>query len=236
MSLFYIDNFESATGIFALDEEESKHVARTLRKKNGDVVYATDGKGTLFTCRIIDNNQKKCLLKPENSEVDYNKRNFKVHIAASLTKNIARIEFFIEKAVEIGLDEFTPVAFKHSERVIYKADRMRKIAISAMKQSKNLYFPEINPIESFDSFLNRIKLSDAQKFMAYQSDKEQHLKYKVKPSHDVVVLIGPEGDFTDDEIEKARKHGFDVVHLGFNRLRTETAALLSCSIVSLCNL
>ena len=236
MSLFYFDKFESVTGIIALDEEESKHVARTLRKKNGDIVFATNGKGTFFTCKIIDNNQNKCLLKIEHSEADYNKRNFKVHIASSLTKNIARIEFFIEKAVEIGLDEFTPIAFKHSERVSYKAERLRKIAISAIKQSKNMYLPEINPIESFDSFLKRIKLSDAQKFMAYQSEKEQHLKYKVKPKHDIIILIGPEGDFTTDEIEKAIAHGFEVVNLGCHRLRTETAALLSCSIVNLCNL
>jgi len=235
MNLFFFDDFDPKTDTIFLDEEESRHAARTLRLKNGDSVNATDGNGTLYTCKIIDNNQKKCLLKVIQTEINYKKRSYSVHIASSLTKNIARIEFFIEKAVEIGLDEFTPIVFKHSERISYKAERLRKIAISAVKQSNNMYLPAINPLESFESFLQKIKPSNAQKFIAYQSEKEQHLKFRIMPSREVIVLIGPEGDFTTDEIEKAKLNGFEVVNLGNHRLRTETAALLSCSIINLCN-
>ena len=227
MNLFFLDKFDVESDIIALEEEESKHVVRTLRLKNGDSVNATDGNGTLFKCKIIDDYQKKCLLKVVQIEHNY--------IASSLTKNIARIEYFIEKAVEIGLDEFTPIAFKHSERVSYNEERLRKIAISAVKQSNNLYLPAINPLETFDAFLQKIKFSEAQKFMAYQTEKEHHLSLKIKPMKEVIVLIGPEGDFTTEEIENARLNGFEVVNLGNNRLRTETAALLSCCIVNLCN-
>ena len=235
MNLFFFDKDDLTSEIIALNEEESKHAARTLRLKNGDSVHATDGNGTLFTCKIIDDNQKKCLLKVVKVEKDYKKRNFKIHIASSLTKNIARIEYFIEKAVEIGLDEFTPVVFKHSERVSYNAERLRKIAVSAIKQSNNLYLPAINPLISFDSFIKKNENSDALKFIAFQSDKDQHLKFKIKPLKEIIVLIGPEGDFTTDELDKAKINGFEIVNLGNNRLRTETAALLSCSIANLCN-
>ncbi len=235
MNLFFFDKLDIEKELIALDEEESRHAVRTLRLKNGDTINATDGYGTLYTCEIIDNHQKKCLLKVVGKEYNYKKRNFRVHIASSLTKNIARIEYFIEKAIEIGLDEFTPIVFKHSERVSYNADRLRKIAISAVKQSNNLYLPIINPLLPFDSFLQQLIASKAQKFIAYQSENEQHLKFKVVPSQEVIILIGPEGDFTTDEIEKARINGFEIVNLGNHRLRTETAALLACSIVNISN-
>ena len=235
MNLFFFDNLDSGSEIIVLDEEESRHAVRTLRLKNGDTINATDGKGNFFRCEIIDNHQKKCQLKVVSKESDYKKRNFNVHIASSLTKNIARIEYFIEKAVEIGLDEFTPVAFKHSERVNYNAERLRKIAISAVKQSNNMYLPVINPLMTLEAFLLKTASSEAQKFIAYQSENEQHLKYKVKPTTEVIILIGPEGDFTSEEIEKAGLSGFEIVNLGNHRLRTETAALLSCGIVNLNN-
>jgi len=235
MNLFFFDKLDIEKELIALDEEESRHAVRTLRLKNGDTINATDGYGTLYTCEIIDNHQKKCLLKVVGKEYNYKKRNFRVHIASSLTKNIARIEYFIEKAIEIGLDEFTPIVFKHSERVSYNADRLRKIAISAVKQSNNLYLPIINPLLPFDSFLQQLIASKAQKFIAYQSENEQHLKFKVVPYQEVIILIGPEGDFTTDEIEKARINGFEIVNLGNYRLRTETAALLACSIVNISN-
>lgn len=235
MNLFFTEKLDLKSKACVLDSEESKHVVRTLRMKNGDSLNVTDGQGNLYRCQITDNNPKCCQLKIINKDININKRNFKIHVACALTKNLARIEFFIEKAVEIGLDEFTPIVFKHSERINYKSDRLRKIAISAVKQSNNMYLPEINPIETFDLFLEKIKTIDAQKFLAYQSEKNQHLVLKVQPSQDVIILIGPEGDFTDNEIEKAKEKGFEIVHLGKHRLRTETAALIACSIVNICN-
>jgi len=234
MNLFFEDNFNTSDIYISLNEEESNHCVKILRYKINDIIHITNGAGFIYKCKFLEYKNKKCLLEIVSSET-INPKNYYIHIASALTKNLARIEYFIEKAVEIGINEFTPLIFKHSERIHYKGDRLRKIAISAIKQSHQYYLPIINPVTEFSDFINGIKTSEAQLFLTYQNS-ETHLKSKLIPNKKYIILIGPEGDFSSDEIQKALTLGFEMVHLGKNRLRTETAALLSCIIAELNNI
>jgi len=228
MHLFYLPDMKPDTKFSELSDEEAKHCLRTLRLGKGSTVYVTNGKGLLNRCLITDAKPKTCTLEVIESKVASTERNFDIHIAAALTKNMNRMEFFIEKAVEMGIDKFTPLVCKHSERVRFNSDRFAKIAVSAMKQSQNLHLPEIVEPVDFKHFVEKQKLAEAQKFIAYQSDESAHLKEVCVPGKNVTVLIGPEGDFTDNEIQTAKQNGFIGVGLGKNRLRTETAALYAC--------
>ncbi len=232
MQLFYIADI-SDNEIF-LNDTESKHAVKVLRLGNGSRIRLTDGKGGLYTAEITDPNLKKCRLEIIEYKPQYGKRNFEVHIAIAPTKNNDRLEWFLEKATEIGIDEITLLICENSERKMVKPERLEKVLISAMKQSLKTYLPKLNPITSFEEFIRENKYSH--KFIAHcHSGEKSHLKDKSLKEGSVLVLIGPEGDFSQEEISLAGLYGFTGISLGNSRLRTETAGVVACHIINLAN-
>ena len=228
MDLFYYPNIYS--GNILLDEQESKHIIRVLRLSAGDRIHITDGKGNLFETRIIEDHPKKCKVEIISVKKKFQKRDFKVHLAVAPTKNIARFEWFLEKATEIGIDEITPIICDHSERRILKTARLNRVIIGAMKQSLKAYLPVLHEPTGFDEFLKG-DFPD-QKFIAYFLEDNPELKETYIPGSDAIVLVGPEGDFSAGEIDRAVDSGFITVNLGKSRLRTETAALVICPTIN----
>jgi 16S rRNA (uracil1498-N3)-methyltransferase len=232
MQLFYVPNV--AENEIVLDETESKHAIRVLRLNVGDKIQVVNGKGGFFLAEITQPHPKKCKLSILESHTEFGKRRFNLHMAIAPTKNIDRFEWFLEKATEIGIDEITPVLCEHSERKTIKPDRLEKILVSAMKQSLKAYLPKLNPMVSFNGFL--IKNEGEQKYIAHCNEGEkEHLQNEVEKEKSVTILIGPEGDFSPEEVEQAKKNGFCEISLGSSRLRTETAAIVACHIVNLVN-
>ena len=232
MHLFYTP--EISSHIYTLEEQESKHCIRVLRLKMGDVIHLTDGRGTLFESRIIQDNPKRCIVEVTDVRKEVGKRNFSLHIAVAPTKNIARLEWFLEKATEIGIEEITPVICDHSERKIVKTERLNKVITSAVKQSLKAYHPKLNETVKIKDFIKND--FSGQKFIAYISEKyNDTLKELYVPGSDVLVFIGPEGDFSVKEVEQAIKSGFQPISLGKSRLRTETAALVACHSLDMLN-
>ncbi len=232
MHIFYIP------GIYGneilMNETESKHAIRVLRLNQGDKVQIADGAGGLYTAEIAEPNPKKCKLSTINIHKEYGKRPFSLHMAVAPTKNSDRFEWFLEKATEIGIDEITPLLCEHSERKIIKPERLEKILVSAMKQSVKAYLPKLNPMTNFNEFI--LQNRSEQKFIAHCYDSVlPHLKNKVIKGNDVIILIGPEGDFSISEVNSAKEAGFMEISLGKSRLRTETAGVAACHIVNLAN-
>lgn len=198
-----------------------------------ETLHLTDGNGNLYKGQILAQDIKSCPVMLTSVTTDYGKRPFRLHMAVAPTKNIARFEWFLEKATEIGIDEITPLICEHSERVQIRIDRMQKIILSAAKQSLKAYLPVLNEPMKFDDF---IKLNlPASRFVAYV---EEHQPLHLKTAYlngDCTVLIGPEGDFSKKEMNKAFLHGFEPVSLGPSRLRTETAAIVACHIINIAN-
>jgi 16S rRNA (uracil1498-N3)-methyltransferase len=225
MYLFYTPNIQ--TEVYQFDEEESKHCIKVLRLKNGEQVNLIDGVGGLYLAEIIDDHPKRTTLKVLNIQKEFAKRNHYLHIAIAPTKNIDRFEWFLEKVTEIGIDEITPIICEHSERKEVKIERSNKIITSAIKQSLKAYHPILNPQISFKEFIHQAKAD--KKFIAHCEDGEkQALAKDFEPKDNYLILIGPEGDFSPDEIELALQSGFVPITLGESRLRTETAALQAC--------
>lgn len=225
MHLFYTPNIQAE--FYQLDEEESKHCVRVLRLKNGDQVNLIDGVGGFYLAEIIDDHPKRTTLKVLNIQREFTKRNHYLHIAVAPTKNIDRFEWFLEKATEIGIDEITPIICDHSERKEIKTERSSKIITSAIKQSLKAYHPVLNPQINFKEFIIQAKAD--KKFIAHCEDGvKQYLVKDFKPKSNYLILIGPEGDFSPDEIELALQSGYLPITLGESRLRTETAALQAC--------
>lgn len=217
-------------GIFYLNEEESKHCVRVLRKAKGDKIRLTDGKGFFYDALITKPDTKQCEFEI-TEKIPEQVRPFTVHIAISPTKNADRMEWFVEKAVEIGVAKITFIECKNTERSNLKLERIEKVALSAMKQSLKASYPVIQGLTKLTDFLKTS--SEDQKFVAYvDQSNPYHLKNLVKPSS-TLVLIGPEGDFTHQELIFAIEAGFIKVSLGNSRLRTETAGLVACSILNL---
>lgn len=232
MQLFYVPNISGAE--VTLDETESKHAVRVLRLQNGFKVQIIDGKGGFYEAEITDANLKKCRLSIVKSTFDFGKKDFHLHIAIAPTKNNDRFEWFLEKATEIGIDEITPLLTSHSERKTINPERFEKILVSAMKQSLKAWLPKLNNLTSINELIFNNKTED--KFIAYCDDiQKNHLKDLVEKGKDILILIGPEGDFSPEEIQMAMKNGFKVVSLGEARLRTETAGIVACHIVNLAN-
>ena len=231
MSLFYVPALSSGC---VLPEEESQHAVKVLRMQVGDALTVVDGAGGFYKARITNPHPKHCAFEITESIMEYGKRNFRLHIAIAPTKNIERLEWFIEKATEIGIDEITPIVCRFSERKVIKAERLEKIIVSAAKQSVKAYFPKLNPLITFDELIKTFQAS--QKFIAhcYEEDKRL-LQAEIQPSEDVLILIGPEGDFSKEEVQKALSVGFIPVSLGNSRLRTETAGVVACHTVCLRN-
>ena len=232
MHLFYTPDISSH--IYTLEEQESKHCIRVLRLQKGDIIHLTDGKGTMFESRIIQDNPKKCIVEVTDVKKETGKRDFNLHIAVAPTKNIARTEWFLEKATEIGIEEITPVICDHSERKIVKTDRLNKVITAAMKQSLKAYHPKLNETVRFKDFVKNS--FEGEKFIAYISDKyNETLKDLYTPGSDITILIGPEGDFSEREVVQAIENGFKPISLGKSRLRTETAALVACHSIEMLN-
>ena len=233
MNIFYTPDIKG--DVYTLDETESKHCIRVLRLKKGDTIYLIDGKGGFYITIISVDNPKACVVNIISSEFEKGKRNYYLHIAIAPTKNIERFEFFLEKATEIGVDEITPIICDFSERKVVKQDRLEKIVVSASKQSLNAYVPKLNPAKSFKEFIKEINVED--KFIAhcYESEKE-YLTSVTKKDSNIVVMIGPEGDFSINEVNECIGSGWKEVSLGNTRLRTETAGIVVAHSVSLINL
>ena len=230
---FFYDN--TISGEFhTLNEEESNHCARVLRLKAGDEIFIADGQGNLYRSLIETVDHKRTTVKVVETIAEYNKLPYRLHIAVAPTKNMDRLEWFLEKATEIGISEITPIICHNSERKVVKTERMNRIVEAAMKQSYKAYHPIVNEAVKFADFVKND--SSEQKFVAHCEDdgKRIYLADVVKPKTSVTVLIGPEGDFSHEEIEMALKTYMPVT-LGVSRLRTETAALVACDIVSIVN-
>jgi len=226
MQLFYNPYLDKDTQQVTFDKIESKHLIKVLRKKEGDLIYITNGKGLLFISRINIASDKKCLATIFKVEEKNNQRDYHLHVAIAPTKSIDRFEWFLEKATEIGIDEITPILTNNSERKGIKKDRLEKIIQAAMKQSLKYHLPVLHEMTSFDDFLTAQK--DKNVYIAHCNTGEKSLmKQVVKPNESIVLLIGPEGDFSLTEIEKALKAGCTEITLGETRLRTETAALVA---------
>lgn len=233
MQLFYNPDIHEATSSFTFDKEESKHIVKVLRKSVGDVLHITNGLGWMFDAEIINADIKKCQANISNAK-QHPKREYKLHLAVAPTKMNDRFEWFLEKATEIGIDTITPILCDHGERKVIKLDRFEKILQSAMKQSLQCYLPTINELTTFNNFVNQD--FEGQKYIAHCEDSDRNsLKSQLKPDQDIVILIGPEGDFSVKEIETALQHNFIPVTLGNTRLRTETAAIAACHSVAFVN-
>lgn len=231
MTLFYVPNLATAN---VLPEEESLHAVKVLRLQAGDYIIVVDGVGGYHKARITLAHHKRCAFEILESQPEFGKRDYKLHIAIAPTKNMERLEWFVEKATEIGIDEITPIICRFSERKMVKDERLEKIIVSAAKQSVKAYFPKLNQQCSFDELLKNHQAS--QKFIAhcYEQDKRL-LQTEITKSSDVLILIGPEGDFSEEEVQKAVALGFIPVSLGESRLRTETAGVVACHTVALLN-
>ncbi|MCL1974059.1 MAG: 16S rRNA (uracil(1498)-N(3))-methyltransferase [Bacteroidetes bacterium] len=227
MHLFYTPEIDGATGsTYLLSEEESKHGVRVLRLVKGDTVYLTDGKGTLWRAAVAQAADRACLLQIEERFDDWGARSYYVHLAVAPTKNSDRYEWMVEKCTEVGVDEITPLIAARSERKVYKTDRIQRIAVSAMKQSLKARLPLIHPAISLEAFMDRP--FDGIKLMAHCGGGARislQEALSASPSHRMLILIGPEGDFSPEEVSLAEAKGFQSIHLGASRLRTETAAL-----------
>ncbi len=231
MNLFYQPDIPEGT--LHLDPEESKHAVRVLRRKNGDELRVTDGKGFFYQCRITKDDSKQCQFEIIEKIAEA-KRTYSIHIAISPTKHTDRIEWFVEKAVEIGVDQISFIECKNTERPYLKLDRLEKVAISAMKQSLKASYPVLTGLTKISDFIK--KRSETGRYIAYvDHSNPDHLKDLVKRESSSLVLIGPEGDFTHQELSLAMAAGFSKVSLGTSRLRTETAGLIACHILNLSN-
>nr|WP_321235069.1 16S rRNA (uracil(1498)-N(3))-methyltransferase [uncultured Psychroserpens sp.] len=233
MQLFYNADLTQNDTEIRFSKEESRHIAKVLRKSVGDTLNITNGKGWLFSAEISIADVKHCIATIKTSELQPKKK-YSLHLAVAPTKMNDRYEWFLEKATEIGLDTITPIFCDNSERRIIKAERFEKLLQSAMKQSLNCYLPKLNEAMSFKAFIAQD--FDSQRFIAHceETDKAS-LKSELKAHQDVTILIGPEGDFSSKEITMAIANKFQPVMLGTTRLRTETAAVVACHSVAYTN-
>lgn len=217
-----------------LPEEESGHAVRVLRHVEGDEIEVVDGQGTWYHCRITAAHHKHCGVEILSQRPDAH-WNYRVELAIGPTKNLDRMEWWLEKATEMGLDRFVPLRCRFSERKELKVERMRKIAVSAMKQSLKATLPEIEEMTDIKRYLQ--EPFEGQKFIAHCMDDQprQLLSHLIQKATPVRILIGPEGDFSPEEVELALQNGYQPVSLGDQRLRTETAALASVHTVHLIN-
>jgi 16S rRNA (uracil1498-N3)-methyltransferase len=217
-----------------LSEEESGHCVRVLRLGEGDEIDLIDGRGTFYRARIVQAHPKHCMVEVLESIPDETPP-FYAHIAVAPTKNFDRTEWFVEKATEVGIGGFLFVASRHSERKHLKLDRIEKIVISALKQSMKALKPEIGELLDFKKLV--MQPFEGQKYICHCNPGEKPLLNTVcRPGTPVLVLIGPEGDFSPEEVELAQENGFQAVSLGDTRLRTETAAFVAAHIVCLKNM
>ncbi len=234
MQLFYNPTINKSTLQITFDKIESRHIVKVLRKREGDQVYITNGIGELFVCVISIANDKKCLVSVVSREEKNQLRDYYLHIAIAPPKNNDRLEWFLEKATEIGIDEITPIICDNSERKFIKKERLDKIILSAMKQSLKFHLPILNESIYFSEFIK--KEQKGIKCIAHCRDsKKTVLKKIVNPKESITVLIGPEGDFSPSEISKSIEKNYIPITMGKARLRTETAGLVAVQNISFIN-
>jgi 16S rRNA (uracil1498-N3)-methyltransferase len=233
VQLFFQENITEP--ITLLNEEESKHLIKVLRKKQGDQITLTNGQGMVYEAVILDSYPKKASLKiisSKEAEPDL----FEIHLVIAPTKSPDRMEWMVEKITEIGFHELTLMETVNSERGYLKTDRLHKKIISACKQSLKFRIPQIHPITKFGELIQSQEFEGFQKFIAYVDEKhEHHLLDVAKPNGNYLILIGPEGDFDPEEIQQAFEYGFKPVSLGKSRLRTETAGLAAVQMFQILN-
>jgi 16S rRNA (uracil1498-N3)-methyltransferase len=233
VNLFYQPGL--AEGHLYLDADESRHCLKVLRKRPGDVIRITDGQGTFYDAVITGSDPNRCTFTIQSTETVPAKP-YSIHVAVSPTKNADRIEWFVEKAVEIGIDTITLLDCENTERTYIKTDRLAKVAISAMKQSLKATLPTITPLTKLTDLINNVP-ANTTCFIAYVDfSNPLHLKDLAHPAQNYLVLIGPEGDFSPTELTLALSNNFQKVSLGPSRLRTETAALVALHTLSLINI
>ena len=235
MDFFYSDDISD--GIIKLNTHESKHCIRVLRKKEGESLNIVDGKGTLFQGKLISVTKKNCYVKIDKIFENYSCRDYYIHIAISPTKNHDRIEWFVEKSIEIGVDEISFIQCERTLRKKIKIERLHRTALSAMKQTLKAKIPIINDIIDFDHF---VKINNKSNMYICHLENENrkdlfHYRKKISNNFKHCILIGPEGDFTYSEIKLSKKMNFYPITLGSSRLRTETAGVVSCSILNFLN-
>jgi 16S rRNA (uracil1498-N3)-methyltransferase len=232
MHLFFAPEFSDDLPF--LPEEEAKHALKVLRLDAGATVSVTDGLGNRYEATIAATDIKKCRLTIRRHEPEYGKKSFTIHVAVAPTKNADRTEWLVEKCVEIGVDEISFINCERSERKYFKLDRVEKIAVAAMKQSLKAYLPRLNDLIPLREFLK--KRLPGNNYIAHLVEGERKLlQHIVPPNGTYCVLIGPEGDFTPDEVNVAVAAGFVPASLGSSRLRTETAGMVACHILNLVN-
>ncbi len=226
MNLFY-SNFNKSDSDIILDEIDSKHLSKSLRKKVGDIIRVTNGEGMEIKGEIVrlGKNIKVNII----NKVKHRENNLLIHIAISPLKNPSRFEWFIEKSTEIGISEITPLITKFSEKKKVNINRLNKIIISSMKQSNQFYLPKINSITSFDDFL---KFNKDYKLIAHLKNSNSFNKKSIGSNNKIVVMIGPEGGFSEEEILKAAKLKIKEISFGTNRLRSETAGVYAVSMIN----
>ena len=233
MQLFYNSELDETTTTFKFSKDESRHIVKVLRKTKGDLLLITNGKGWTFEAEVGIPNPNKCVVNILKSTFEKPKP-YTVHLVVAPTKMNDRYEWFLEKATEIGVDIITPIICQNSERKIIKAERFKKIIQSAMKQSLHSYLPTLAPAIRFSDFINTPQKGAT--FIAHCEDgKKLSFKDQIEAKKSITILIGPEGDFSPNEIETALKHQYIPVSLGASRLRTETAGIVACHTIQLCN-
>lgn len=232
MNLFYHADLTEKSTVAFFGKEESQHIVKVLRKKQGDTLQITNGKGWFFDAEITFVSPKRCEITIV-SATKMLKHDYYLHMVVAPTKMNDRYEWFLEKAVEIGVDEITPIICEHSERIVVKKERFEKIVLSAMKQSLQYHLPKLNDAIEINDFF-KLNHDSFSKFIAHCEDDEksqlaQHIR---KSSKKIIILIGPEGDFSRNEIQTALHIGYQPISLGNTRLRTETAAIVACQTVA----
>ena len=236
MNLFYHPNSKPDDTQIVFEKEESRHITKVLRNSEGDTLHITNGRGDIFSATLVNVGPKQShatiteVIKQEPLP-------YRLHMAVAPTKNNDRFEWFLEKATEIGIDTITPIICDRSERKIIKPERFERIIESAMKQSLKAYKPILGTTVSFSELISQTKETPGVKCIAHCSDEPKELfKNVIQPQQDLLILIGPEGDFSHKEIQMATENGFLGVSLGASRLRTETAAITACHSVSFVNM
>ncbi|RMA64231.1 16S rRNA (uracil(1498)-N(3))-methyltransferase [Ulvibacter antarcticus] len=227
MNLFYNPNISEGSKEIIFNKEESRHIGKVLRKNEGDVLHLTDGKGFFYEAILESANPKQCIARILNSEKQ-SQLPYSLHLAVAPTKLNDRYEWFLEKVTEIGITEITPIICEHSERKFIKTDRYERIIQSAAKQSLKAYMPILHQAVSFKEFMELQHLETTKLIAHCEPSEKKNLKELVTDATSILILIGPEGDFSENEIEQAITNGFKPVSLGNSRLRTETAAIVAC--------
>lgn len=234
MQLFYAPDITLPR--YVLGEEESRHCVRVLRLGADDELHLTDGRGNLYRARVADPDQRHCVVEVVETIPEFEKRGWELTMAVAPTKNIERFEWFLEKAIEVGVDRIVPLLCARSERRVIKPEREEKVITSAVKQSLKAYHPVLEAMTPFRELVERP--FDGVKLIAHcdrNAESRKLLGEYVRPGDAVLILIGPEGDFTPEEVTLARQNGFRELSLGQSRLRTETAAVAAVISVAFIN-